>query len=190
MASPTEPSPADPSPQAPIPQAPKIRARTGQRHRIAKRRRIAIVGIVLALSASAAGLTFAALGDGVDHYRLPADVQEGRVEVGRSFRLGGLVEHGSVETLDDGVRFNVADQVTTVTVIYRDMLPSLFKEGQGVVVTGVLLADGSVEATKVLAKHDETYMSPEVAAQLEAQGHQIGNAQLPDPAESGAAKYR
>lgn len=184
MAAPTEPT------SQPFAAPSQIRARPGQRRRMARRRRIAIVAIAVGLSAAATGLTFAALGDGVDHYRLPAHVLAGEVEAGRSFRLGGLVAEGSVETLDDGVAFQVADAEAMITVTFAGMLPSLFREGQGVVVTGILQPDGTVAATKVLAKHDETYMSPEVAAQLEAQGHRLGNAALPDPNLSGADKYR
>ncbi|MEN9417049.1 MAG: hypothetical protein RI988_669, partial [Pseudomonadota bacterium] len=87
----------------------------------------------------------------------------------RAFRLGGLVESGSVRRQDDGVtvRFVVTDTVQKVAVEYRGILPDLFREGKGVVAQGRLGADGVFQAQEVLAKHDENYMPPEAAEALE-----------------------
>ncbi len=87
----------------------------------------------------------------------------------RSFRLGGLVTEGSVEREDDGltVHFTVTDNQHTIPVVFTGILPDLFREGEGVVAQGRLGDDGVFHAEEVLAKHDETYMPPEVAEALE-----------------------
>ena len=84
---------------------------------------------------------------------------------GRAFRIGGMVEAGSLKRQDDGltVRFNVTDTAKTVPVVYKGILPDLFREGKGVVAQGQLGTDGVFEANQVLAKHDENYMPPEAA---------------------------
>jgi cytochrome c-type biogenesis protein CcmE len=86
----------------------------------------------------------------------------------KTFRLGGMVVEGSLKRQDDGltVHFDVSDNVETVTVAYTGILPDLFKEGTGVVTQGKM-TDGLFKASEVLAKHDENYMSPEVAEMLE-----------------------
>ena len=86
---------------------------------------------------------------------------------GRTFRIGGMVETGSVKRQDDGltVRFNVTDTAHTVAVVYTGILPDLFKEGKGVVAQGRLGQDGVFEASEVLAKHDENYMPPQAAGE-------------------------
>jgi len=99
----------------------------------------------------------------------PSQVQAGEGADDRSFRLGGLVEVGSLKRDDDGltVHFVVTDNAETVPVTYVGILPDLFREGQGVVTQGQLGKDGVFMASEVLAKHDETYMPPEVAEALE-----------------------
>jgi cytochrome c-type biogenesis protein CcmE len=90
----------------------------------------------------------------------------------RDVRLGGLVEEGSVQRADDGVtvEFRVTDRAASVPVVYAGVLPDLFREGQGVITEGHLRPDGVFEAREVLAKHDETYMPPEVAEALKKAG--------------------
>lgn len=99
----------------------------------------------------------------------PSDVHAGEVTKDREFRLGGLVGEGSIKREGDGltVYFEVTDNAKTVPVRYVGLLPDLFKEGQGVVTQGRLNVDGLFVASEVLAKHDETYMPPEVAEALE-----------------------
>jgi cytochrome c-type biogenesis protein CcmE len=94
-----------------------------------------------------------------------------RIAPGQRFRLGGLVEAGSVVRGEGtSVRFVITDQAKTLPVTYTGVLPDLFREGQGVVAEGVLEPDGVFHADNVLAKHDENYMPPEVAKKLKAQG--------------------
>jgi len=96
----------------------------------------------------------------------------------RNFRLGGLVEKGSLQRAADGlsVRFLITDRIKTIPVIYQGILPDLFREGQGVVALGRLQSDGIFAAEEILAKHDENYTPPEVASALEAAAR---NSQLP-----------
>jgi cytochrome c-type biogenesis protein CcmE len=99
----------------------------------------------------------------------PSDIQAKQAPADRVFRLGGLVEQGSLQREDDGltVHFIVTDNANTIPVTYTGILPDLFREGQGVVAQGKLEANGVFKASEVLAKHDETYMPPEVADALE-----------------------
>ena len=93
------------------------------------------------------------------------------VPAGRTVRLGGLVEPGSVAHAADGtVRFKVTDRRSDATVVYAGDLPDLFREGQGVVAEGSFEPSGVFRATQILAKHDERYMPPEVARALKARG--------------------
>jgi cytochrome c-type biogenesis protein CcmE len=136
-----------------------------------KKRRLALIGaagVVLALSAA---LVLVALRDQIVFFYTPAEIAEKGVAPGTRFRLGGLVAEGSIERADDGsVRFVVTDTVDTIGVVYRGILPDLFREGQGVVAEGVLTAAGGMTADYVLAKHDENYMPREVADALKERG--------------------
>ena len=100
----------------------------------------------------------------------PTQVEKGEAPKTGSFRIGGLVESGSLKRLPDGlhVQFRVTDTAKTMQVIYKGILPDLFKEGKGVVAEGKLGANGLFEADQVLAKHDENYMPPEAAVALKA----------------------
>lgn len=99
----------------------------------------------------------------------PSQISRGEAPVGRSFRIGGMVEAGSHRRAADGLghRFVVTDTVQRVEVQYAGLLPDLFKEGKGVVAQGRLQTDGRFAADEVLAKHDENYMPPEAARALE-----------------------
>jgi cytochrome c-type biogenesis protein CcmE len=134
------------------------------------RRLIALAGAGAALSL-AVGLVLLALKDDIVFFRSPSEVLTGVAE-GKQLRLGGMVEDGSVVRSADGlqVTFHVTDGAGTVPVSYRGVLPSLFREGQGVVVEGAMQG-GTFEAASVLAKHDENYMPREVKAALEKGGY-------------------
>ena len=108
-------------------------------------------------------------------FHSPTDLVEKDIPQDRRMRIGGLVEEGSVEKPGDAVvQFRVTDMANTVPVVYRGLLPDLFREGQGVVAEGTF-ADGVFRADEVLAKHDETYMPPEVAEALKASGQWQGD---------------
>jgi cytochrome c-type biogenesis protein CcmE len=134
------------------------------------RRLIALAGAGAALSL-AVGLVLVALKDDIVFFRSPSEVLTGVAE-GKQLRLGGMVEDGSLVRSADGlqVTFHVTDGAGTVPVSYRGVLPSLFREGQGVVVEGAMQG-GTFEAASVLAKHDENYMPREVKAALEKGGY-------------------
>ena len=100
----------------------------------------------------------------------PSQVAAKEAPIGRSFRIGGMVEQGSLKRESNGltVNFVVTDTAKTIPVVYHGILPDLFKEGKGVVAQGKLTEDGVFRADEVLAKHDENYMPPEVAAALKS----------------------
>ncbi|MGQ9364752.1 cytochrome c maturation protein CcmE [Azospirillum sp. ST 5-10] len=139
-----------------------------------KKRRLYMLGLALLGLGTATALALTAFEDNLVFFFSPSDLQAKAAEVdGRSFRLGGLVEDGSVKRLPDGVTtdFRVTDGVAGVLVTYRGQLPDLFREGQGVVAEGKLRPDGVFIAREVLAKHDENYMPPEVADALKRAEH-------------------
>jgi len=116
-------------------------------------------------------LILSAMGDNLVFFYSPTDLQAKSPPPSRLLRIGGLVEAGSVARADNGdVHFSVTDTKTSVTVSYHGLLPDLFREGQGVVVQGHRSPDGGFTAVEVLARHDETYMPPEVAKALKDQG--------------------
>ena len=129
-----------------------------------KKRLLGVLLILLGVG-SATALTMWSLQQNMLFFLTPGDAQVQEIPVGQSFRLGGLVENGSVERANDGlaVRFKVTDGVGTMTVQFDGILPDLFQEGQGVIARGALDLEGVFLATEVLAKHDENYMPPEVA---------------------------
>ncbi|WP_407943610.1 cytochrome c maturation protein CcmE [Methylobacterium sp. EM32] len=136
-----------------------------------RRRRSVLILVCGAVLAAALGLVLSAMRDTIVFFRSPTEVASKTVAPGTRFRLGGLVEAGSLKREADGkVAFAVTDTGSTVQVRYRGLLPDLFREGQGVVTEGVLEPDGIFRADTVLAKHDETYMPREVADALKAQG--------------------
>jgi len=116
----------------------------------------------------AAALVLNALKSNVSLYFTPTQVMNKEAPQGRSFRIGGLVEAGSVQRGNDGltVNFVITDMVKGMPVVYKGILPDLFKEGKGVVAQGKMEADGIMHADEVLAKHDENYMPPEAADAL------------------------
>jgi cytochrome c-type biogenesis protein CcmE len=136
-----------------------------------KQRRGVLIGTCLAVLGVAVGLVLFAMRDSIVFFYSPSEVAEMKIAPGQRFRLGGLVETGSVARGEGtSVRFVITDQAKTLPVTYTGVLPDLFREGQGVVAEGVLEPDGVFHADNVLAKHDENYMPPEVAKKLKAQG--------------------
>jgi len=127
-----------------------------------------IIGGLVGLSLAVA-LVLYALKNNVSLYFTPTQVFNKEAPQGRSFRIGGLVEVGSVKREGDGltVHFNVTDTVKTMPTIYKGILPDLFKEGKGVVAQGKLDANNVFIAEEVLAKHDENYMPPEAKDALD-----------------------
>lgn len=134
----------------------------------ARHKRMAFILVGLAGLAVAATLVLNALNSNLALYISPTDVLAGNIPNEKAFRLGGMVVEGSLKRQDDGltVHFDVTDNVKTVAVAFTGILPDLFKEGTGVVAQG-RMESGMFKASEVLAKHDENYMSPEVAAMLE-----------------------
>jgi len=134
----------------------------------ARRQRLVLVGGALGALGIGAWLILAAFRENLVFFYTPSQVQAGGVPHGRPFRLGGMVEKGSLRRAagDAAVSFLVTDNARTVRVAYRGILPDLFKEGKGVVSQGRLGADGVFIADEVLAKHDENYMPPEAAFAL------------------------
>ena len=137
-----------------------------------KHKRLTFVIVALALLGAAVGLVLFAFTDNIVFFHSPTEVNEDAFRTDRRFRLGGLVEQGSRQTLADGVTvsFRVTDCLKTVAVRYKGVLPDLFREGQGVIARGRLREDGVFVAEEVLAKHDENYMPKELADQLKKQG--------------------
>lgn len=152
-----------------------------------KRRRMLFLGLGALGLGTAAALTLTAMSDNLVFFIPPSEVAEKAV-VGRNFRLGGLVERGSVQRGQEAGKpvavFRVTDGAATVTVTYAGILPDLFREGQGVVTLGALRPDGTFLAREVLARHDETYMPPEVAAALKRVGHWDPATGAPPPASN------
>ncbi|MCK1383014.1 cytochrome c maturation protein CcmE [Bradyrhizobium sp. 21] len=137
-----------------------------------KQRRMTIIGGSLAVLALAAALVLNALRDSIVFFSTPTMVAEKHVAPGKRFRLGGLVQPGSLRRGDNlAVTFEVADGGAKLPVAFKGILPDLFREGQGVVAEGALDDNGVFKADTVLAKHDETYMPKDVADALKKQGH-------------------
>ena len=135
-----------------------------------KRRRLVFVLIGVAMLSVATALVLFAFNKNIVFFYSPTDLLAQPQPAGQGFRLGGLVEQGSVAQDGTTIRFRITDKKNTLLVVYRGVLPDLFREGQGVVVEGSLAPDGSFTASSVLAKHDEKYMPPEVAAALKKNG--------------------
>lgn len=136
-----------------------------------KQRRGVLIGTCVAVLGVAVGLVLYAMRDSIVFFYSPSEVAAMEIAPGTRFRLGGLVENGSVVRGEGTtIRFVITDQAKTLPVTFTGVLPDLFREGQGVVAEGTLTPDGVFHADNVLAKHDENYMPPEVAKKLKAQG--------------------
>ena len=138
-----------------------------------RQKRLGLIVAGVAALGIAVGLVLYALNSNLVFFYTPTQVSRHEVPEGRAFRLGGLVEPGSVQRDGTRVSFRVTDSVAIVPVTYVGTLPDLFREGQGVVAQGRLGANGEFTATEVLAKHDENYMPPEAAEALRQAGHPV-----------------
>ncbi len=137
-----------------------------------RRKRLGIILFIATGLSVAVGLTLYALSQNIDLFYTPTQVAQGEVASGQRIRIGGMVREGSVVSADDSlaVEFVATDYVHDVPIFHEGILPDLFREGQGIVVEGSLDIAGVFQASRVLAKHDENYMSPEVKAALDAAG--------------------
>jgi cytochrome c-type biogenesis protein CcmE len=144
-----------------------------------RKQRLYLVLFIALFSSAAIGLVVYALRGNINLFYPPADVAAGMAPVGQPIRVGGMVVEDSVQRAQDSleIRFKLTDYQEAVEVVYIGILPDLFAEGQGAVASGVLNDDGVLEATEILAKHDENYMPPEVMHALESSGYdEKGNA--------------
>lgn len=134
-----------------------------------RHKRMLLIGLGVLVLAGAVALVLSAFEKNLVFFFSPSQVAANEAPKGRTFRIGGMVEAGSLKRADDGVtvRFIVTDTAHRLPVTYKGALPDLFKEGKGVVAQGQLGGDGVFTASEVLAKHDENYMPPEAAHALE-----------------------
>lgn len=135
-----------------------------------RKQRLMIVLFVVVFSSAAIGLMMYGLRGNINLFFPPAEIAAGKAPVGQGIRVGGMVVEGSLKRSTDSLKisFELTDYQASVPVVYEGILPDLFDEGQGAVAAGRLNEQGVLEATEVLAKHDENYMPPEVAEALEA----------------------
>ena len=140
-----------------------------------KQRRGVMIGVGVGVLMVAVGLVLFAMRDSIVFFHTPSDLADKPIPVGQRFRLGGLVEQGSVKRGEGAkIGFVVTDTMKSVPVAYEGVLPDLFREGQGVVAEGKLSPQGTFVADTVLAKHDENYMPPAVAKALQEKGVKLG----------------
>lgn len=130
-----------------------------------RHRRLLLIAVGLSVLGVAAALVLNAFQSNLVFFFSPSQIAAKEAPVDRTFRVGGMVENGSLKRLPDGVtvQFVITDTAKTVPVRYKGILPDLFREGKGVVAQGRLMPDGIFQAQEVLAKHDENYMPPEAA---------------------------
>ncbi|ETA51585.1 cytochrome c maturation protein CcmE [Ponticoccus alexandrii] len=135
-----------------------------------KKRRVQVIALAAVALIVSSGLIGYAMRDGINFFRSPSQVMAEPPQPGEVFRIGGLVEEGTlVRGAGSEIRFSVTDGGATVPVVFSGVLPDLFEENQGMVGTGRYV-DGVFQASEILAKHDETYMPKEVVDALKEQG--------------------
>jgi cytochrome c-type biogenesis protein CcmE len=136
-----------------------------------KQRRAVLIAVGVGILSVAVLLVLFALRDTIVFFHTPKEVAEKQIPAGKRIRLGGLVADGSLKRgAGTAIEFTITDTARSIPVSYTGILPDLFREGQGVVAEGKLDASGRFLADTILAKHDETYMPPEVAKALKEQG--------------------
>lgn len=130
-----------------------------------RKQRLFMVSFIVIASSVAIGLVIFSLGENINMFYPPSQVIAGEAPTNRTIRAGGCVVPGSVHHASDSllVKFNVTDGAAVLPVAFEGLLPDLFAEGEAAVLTGQFGTDGIFKASQVLAKHDETYMPPEVA---------------------------
>ena len=160
-----------------------------------KQRRATLIATAVGTLGLALGLVLFALSETITYFKTPSNIAEAPLPPNQRFRLGGIVAAGSVKRgQGTEVEFALTDTLQTVPVVFRGLLPDMFREGQGIVAEGRLDPDGRFRADTVLAKHDENYMPPEVAKALKEKGVKLGaGAEHPaeqpaNPKQPGAAK--
>ena len=138
-----------------------------------RHKRITFIAVALAGLAIAAYLVTNAFRNNLVFFFSPTQVAAKEAPVNRTFRIGGLVEEGTIKRDTDGltVRFTVTDTAHSIPVVYKGILPDLFKEGRGCVAQGRIGPDGVFQADEVLAKHDENYMPPEAGEAIDKAKH-------------------
>jgi len=138
-----------------------------------RHKRIAFIVIALASMSIAAYLVASAFRNNLVFFFSPTQVVAKEAPINRTFRIGGLVQEGTLKRDSDGltVRFTVTDTAESIPVVYKGILPDLFKEGRGCVAQGKLSSDGVFQADQVLAKHDENYMPPEAGQAIDKAKH-------------------
>jgi cytochrome c-type biogenesis protein CcmE len=145
-----------------------------------KQRLLFVTLIVIGIGAAVA-LALSAFQENLLYFYTPTQVANGEAPQGRAFRVGGLVEAGSVSRESDGltVHFTVTDTAKSIPITYKGILPDLFREGQGIVAMGRLDASNQFVADEVLAKHDENYMPPEVGDAIKKAGMHVKSGDKP-----------
>jgi cytochrome c-type biogenesis protein CcmE len=138
-----------------------------------RHKRVAFIVAGLAGLGIAAYLVASAFRNNLVFFFSPTQVASKEAPVGRTFRIGGLVQEGTLQRENDGltVRFTVTDTAANIPVVYKGILPDLFKEGRGCVAQGKLGSDGVFHADEVLAKHDENYMPPQAGDAIDKAKH-------------------
>lgn len=154
-----------------------------------RQKRLTTVVVILAGVGIATAFALKAFQKNLLYYYSPTQVAAGEAPSSRSFRVGGLVEQGSVKREPGSmvVHFTLTDYGKELVVSYDKILPDLFREGQGIVATGAFREDGEFQAKQVLAKHDERYMPREVSKALKEQGEWRGEGAPPPSYQTGAA---
>lgn len=137
-----------------------------------RKQRLLFVALIVLGIGTAVALALSAFQENLLYFYTPTQVAAGEAPQGRAFRVGGLVEMGSVQRESDGltVHFTVTDTAKSIPITYKGILPDLFREGQGIVAMGRLDTNAAFVADEVLAKHDENYMPPEVSDALKKAG--------------------
>ena len=135
----------------------------------ARKKRLALIVLMVTGIGIGVGFALKSLDENIMFFFTPSEVAKGKAPRDRLFRIGGMVVNGSVSRPGNGltVQFDLTDNVNNVTVRYTGILPDLFREGQGIIANGKLDKNGAFVAQEVLAKHDENYMPPEVAAAMQ-----------------------